>query len=110
MLASWKAKKAGADRLLQNVTEKFKINILNRKPIHVPTWTHELKEKPQHVPQFFPHEMKNMGPKGKPMKRVIEEEPLEEVPNKRPKDSWATLFDVVCFISELNSRTRFPIY
>jgi len=88
VLTSWKAKQAGPERLLQNVTEQYKLNILNREPVIVPTWSHELKEKHQHVPQFFPHETKHMGPKGKPMKRIVEEHPLQEdLPSKRPKES-----------------------
>lgn len=43
VLVSWKTKHHGADRLLQNVTEQYKLNILKRKPEREPTWTHELK-------------------------------------------------------------------
>lgn len=73
ILVAWKIKQVGEEKLMHNVKEQYSLNILKRKPEKVPSFEYELKEKPKHVPQFFPHEQKGMGPKGKPAQRIIED-------------------------------------
>lgn len=56
------------DSLKHNVKEEYSLRILEKPSGLKLDWGYELKEVVEHVPQFFPHLEKGMGPKGQAKK------------------------------------------